>query len=136
MSKSIYLKEFKTMVKKSLKVPKAIAPLLKLAEDDIKHTLEYYYQKSLEVAKSQMAKSMMKTEEPKKKLTAETMNRLYPPRVKTTEEQKRDTMIFNSIEKFSERLIDCFFKKHKAWTNDKMILYDYWKSLSEQDRVI
>ena len=121
------------MIKKGLKIPKQIAPLLKHSDDDVYHTLKYYFEKANELARS--TQTMKRPESPKPKFTQTTMNRLYPPREKTAEEQKKDTMMFNSIEKFSERLIIIFFNKHKAWTNDKMILFDHWKSISEEDRV-
>jgi len=129
-----FLNDYKMMVKKSLKIPPVIAPLLKYATEDVKYTMDYYYLKSVELAKS--TQTIKKTQEIKPKFTSETLKRLYYQKEKTPEEIDKEKKIFNSIERFCERLVESFFRKHKAWTNDKCVLFDHWKSLPEQDKVI
>ncbi len=123
------------MNNRSLKIPQVILPLLKHADDDVKHTLNYYYKKEAELARSTQTMYKSTQTKFKAKFSQDTLKRLFPEKEKSKADQENEAFLNNSTENFTERLVLDYSNKFKDWSNDKMVLYDHWKGYSEEERV-
>jgi hypothetical protein len=134
----LFIKEYRVMIKKNLKIPSELIPILKYSDEELKQSFKFYYDKrQLEEtkAKTMYSQTNNKTNY-KAKFTNETLKRLYPTKTAFDDKEKtKQQEYFNSMEQFSRRLIYNFFLKQNAWTNDKTHLFDYWSNLSDDDRV-
>jgi hypothetical protein len=131
-----YVQEYKSFVKKGLKIPYRIYPFLGFSDSDIYFSLKYYFDELMKTKEKMRLtnSSRLIVNKFRTKFSKETLKRLYPF-LKDEEAEKQEKNLYH-LDKFVERLVYHFFNVRKEFTlaNDENALFEFWQTISEEEK--
>ena len=140
-----FVMEYRSFLKRGLKVPNKIAPILDFLDEDIYNSLRLFHQAYVQsynntynsfTKKSTMSIRGISIDKFKSKFSEDTLKRLYP-HLKPDEELMKTKSEKNgpvTIDKMIEWLVTLYYKKYNEYTNDEVKLYDFWAGFSNEEK--